>query len=50
MGLLFALAERAAQRYCTRAIGIVRTAARALADVLDAISSSGATRTSTSGA
>jgi hypothetical protein len=37
MGLLFALAERAAQRYGTRAIGIVRTAARALADVLDAI-------------
>jgi hypothetical protein len=37
MGLLFALAERAAQRYGTRAIGIVRTAARALADVLDAV-------------
>ncbi len=37
MGLLFALAERAARRYGTRAIGIVRTAARALADVLDAI-------------
>jgi hypothetical protein len=37
MGLLFALAERAARRYGTRAIGIVRTAARALADVLDAV-------------
>ena len=37
MGFLFALAERAARRYGTRAIGIVRTAARALADVLDAV-------------
>jgi hypothetical protein len=37
MGLLFAVAERAAGRYGTRAIGIVRTAARALADVLDAV-------------
>ena len=37
MGFLFALAERAAHRYGTRAIGIVRTAARALADVLDAL-------------
>jgi hypothetical protein len=37
MGLLFALAERAAQRYGTRAIGIVRTAARALADILDTV-------------
>jgi hypothetical protein len=37
MGLLFAFAERAARRYGTRAIGIVRTAARALADVLDAV-------------
>jgi hypothetical protein len=37
MGLLFAFAERAAHRYGTRAIGIVRTAARALADVLDAL-------------
>src|SRR5262249_52495650 len=37
MGLLFALAERAARRYGTRAVGIVRTAARALADVLDAV-------------
>jgi hypothetical protein len=37
MGLLFALAERAARRYGTRAIGIVRTAARAVADVLDAV-------------
>jgi hypothetical protein len=37
MGLLFAIAERAAQRYGTRAVGIVRTAARALADILDAV-------------
>jgi hypothetical protein len=37
MGLLFAIAERAARRYGTRAIAIVRTAARALADVLDAV-------------
>jgi hypothetical protein len=37
MGFLFALAERAARRYGTRAIGIVRTAARALADVLDGV-------------
>jgi hypothetical protein len=37
MGFLFALAERAARRYGTRAIGIVRTAVRALADVLDAV-------------
>jgi hypothetical protein len=37
MGFLFALAERAAHRYGTRAVGIVRTAARALADVLDAV-------------
>jgi len=37
MGLLFALAERAARRYGTRALGIVRTAARALADVLDSV-------------
>lgn len=37
MGLLFALAERAAQRYGTRAVGIVRTAARALADILDVV-------------
>jgi hypothetical protein len=37
MGLVFALAERAARRYGTRAIGMVRTAARALADVLDAV-------------
>jgi hypothetical protein len=37
MGLLFALAERAAQRYGTRAIGIVRTAARALASILDIV-------------
>jgi hypothetical protein len=37
MGFLFALAERAAHRYGTRAIGIVRTAARAIAQVLDAV-------------
>ena len=37
MGFLFALAERAAHRYGTRAIGIVRTAARALADILDGV-------------
>ncbi|HEY0388997.1 MAG TPA: hypothetical protein VGC71_11195 [Gaiellales bacterium] len=37
MGFLFAIAERAAHRYGTRAVGIVRTAARALADVLDAV-------------
>lgn len=37
MGFLFALAERAAGRYRARAIGIVRTVARALADVLDAV-------------
>lgn len=37
MGLLFAIAERCAHRYGTRAIGIVRTAARALADILDAV-------------
>jgi hypothetical protein len=37
MGFLFAIAERAAHRYGTRAIGIVRTAARAIADVLDAV-------------
>ena len=37
MGLLFAIAERAAQRYGTRAVSIVRTAARALADILDAV-------------
>jgi hypothetical protein len=37
MGFLFAIAERAAQRYGARAISIVRTAARAIADVLDAV-------------
>jgi hypothetical protein len=37
MGFLFALAERAAHRYGTRAISIVRTAARALANILDTI-------------
>jgi hypothetical protein len=37
MAFVFALAERAARRYGTRALGIVRTAARALADVLDGV-------------
>lgn len=37
MGLVFALAERAARRYGTRALGIVRTAARALTEVLDMV-------------
>lgn len=37
MGLVFALAERAAHRYGTRAITIVRTAARALANILDLV-------------
>jgi hypothetical protein len=37
MGFLFALAERAASRYGTRALSMVRTAARALADVLDGV-------------
>lgn len=37
MGVLFALAERAAQRYGERAVGLVRVAAHALADVLDAV-------------
>lgn len=37
MGLLFALAERAAHRYGTRAVAIVRTVSRAIADVLDAV-------------
>jgi hypothetical protein len=37
MGLLFAIAERAAHRYGTRAVGIVRTAARALAEILDVV-------------
>src|SRR5262245_35577631 len=37
MGFLFALAERAAHRYGTRAISIVRTAARALANILDMV-------------
>lgn len=37
LGFLFALAERAAHRYGARAVGIVRTVARAIADVLDAV-------------
>jgi hypothetical protein len=37
MGLMFALAERAAQRYGARALAIVRTTARAIADVLDGV-------------
>jgi hypothetical protein len=37
LGFLFALAERAAHRYGERAVGIVRTVARAIADVLDAV-------------
>ena len=37
MGVLFALAERAAQRYGMRAIAIVRTTARAIADILDTV-------------
>jgi hypothetical protein len=41
MGFLFALAERAAQRYGSRAIAIVRTTARAVADLLDAVLAQG---------
>ena len=37
IGFLFALAERAAHRYGARALTIVRTAARALADLIDAV-------------
>lgn len=37
MGFLFAMAERAAHRYGARALKIVRTAARALADVIDGV-------------
>jgi hypothetical protein len=37
IGILFALAERVAHRYGTRALAIVRTTARAIADVLDAV-------------
>ncbi len=37
MGWLFALAERAAHRYGARALAIVRTTARAIADVLDQV-------------
>lgn len=37
MGLLFAIAERAAERYGMRALAIVRTTARAIADVLDTV-------------
>ena len=35
IGWMFALAERAARKYGARAIGIVRTTARAIADLLD---------------
>ena len=37
MGALFALAERAAQRYGARAVGLVRVAAHAIAEVLDTV-------------
>jgi len=37
MGVLFALAERAAQRYGMRALAIVRTTARAIAEILDTV-------------
>jgi hypothetical protein len=37
IGILFALAERVAQRYGSRALAIVRTTARAIADLLDAV-------------
>jgi hypothetical protein len=37
MGVLFAVAEYAADRYGARAMGIVRTAARAISDVLDVV-------------
>lgn len=37
MGVLFAVAEYAADRYGSRAMGIVRTAARAISDVLDVV-------------
>jgi hypothetical protein len=37
MGWLFALAERAAHRYGARALAIVRTTARAIAEVLDEV-------------
>jgi len=37
IGLLFALAERAAARYGVRAIAMVRTTARAIAEVLDTV-------------
>lgn len=37
IGFLFAIAERAAQRYGSRALMIVRTTARAIADVLDGV-------------
>ncbi len=37
MGILFALAEKTAQRYGTRALAIVRTATRAVSDLLDAV-------------
>jgi hypothetical protein len=37
MGVLFALAERVARRYGTRALAIVQTTARAIADLLQAV-------------
>jgi hypothetical protein len=37
MGVLFAVAEFAASRFGGRAVGIVRTAARAISDVLDVV-------------
>jgi hypothetical protein len=37
IGILFALAERVARRYGTRALAIVQTTARAIADLLEAV-------------
>src|SRR5262249_32341512 len=37
IGILLAVAERVARRYGTRALAMVRTTARAVADVLDAV-------------
>lgn len=37
LGFMFALAERAAHRYGARAVGIVRTVARAISDILDTV-------------
>jgi hypothetical protein len=39
MGVMLALAERAARRYGPRAVAIVRTTARAIADLLDIVTS-----------